>query len=516
MSLSKRLFPFFFLISFLFIFLQYGFAETADFENIKAEKITIQRINPLLDEKKTDSEKALYESTRITLDFSFLRSVHPDAYAWLYQPNTSVNLPILFSEKLARQQELEQYYAKRDNGAVLLKKDTIYAKSSIPTKIYGKTNRRNRYLGSLVEYKDQAYYEKNPSFYLLTENKEYRLDAFALVQLKHLEELKFSIDSADNSQIYQHFPDLLEKSYFKSKKSFLPESNDQFFILFAENQTFSENSYVLFTRKRPLRYSSNKIQFANKIEMDSRDTQNLTISIPGLENIVLYAQNDPLWGDLLFEGQHSTKKRPFRDGGCGPTSIAMAIANLVPKDEIIRIKEFAKSPLGYSFCSCSVNEYHCNQQHLKYKMESEDEFYRYFPIAVANFATANNVWGIHGRTENFGTSLLYMNRILNLYGIQSEKVSSHKELIEAIKQKNALAIANVTTKPFTNRGHFLILIHTDDSYLYVLDPFRRESYSDLDKAGILEIISPGFVRVKLENIDKCGFKSIFLLTRNQE
>ena len=45
-----------------------------------------------------------------------------------------------------------------------------------------------------------------------------------------------------------------------------------------------------------------------------------------------------------------------------------------------------------------------------------------------------------------------------------------------------------------------------------LDPLRRESYASLDVYGVLELISPGLVRVKLENAHLCHFSTISLLT----
>ena len=110
----------------------------------------------------------------------------------------------------------------------------------------------------------------------------------------------------------------------------------------------------------------------------------------------LYAQNDPLWKKLVFEIQTSSRRRPFGDGGCGPTAVAMAIANLVEKEELCKLSAFASSPLGFRFCSCSVNDYWCAGKHLTYQLTTPDEYLRYFPLAIANFATGNNIWGVQG------------------------------------------------------------------------------------------------------------------------
>ena len=61
------------------------------------------------------------------------------------------------------------------------------------------------------------------------------------------------------------------------------------------------------------------------------------IEVPGKGPMRYYAQNDPLWQDLAYERSETQSRRPFGDGGCGPTAGAMAIANLVTEEELSRI-----------------------------------------------------------------------------------------------------------------------------------------------------------------------------------
>ena len=65
--------------------------------------------------------------------------------------------------------------------------------------------------------------------------------------------------------------------------------------------------------------------------------------------------------------------------------------------------------------------------------------------------------------------------------------------------------------PFTDSSHFLTLVHATNRYVYVLDPLRRESYAEVDSSGIVELITPGLVRVALENLELCRFYTIYLL-----
>jgi len=108
----------------------------------------------------------------------------------------------------------------------------------------------------------------------------------------------------------------------------------------------------------------------------------------------------------------------------------------------------------------------------------------------------------------------YLDAICSVYGISVRNVRSFEAAIPYLRRKDTMAVSCVTGtySPFTNNSHFLVLAHVDDEYVYVLDPLRRESYAELDTYGVVEVISPGLVRVKLENAYICHFNSISLLT----
>ncbi|MDD5897098.1 MAG: hypothetical protein PUE14_01195, partial [Clostridia bacterium] len=104
--------------------------------------------------------------------------------------------------------------------------------------------------------------------------------------------------------------------------------------------------------------------------------------------------------------------------------------------------------------------------------------------------------------------------ICSVYGISVKNMRSLEDALPYLRRKDTMAISCVTgsSSPFTRNSHFLVLAHADNEYLYVLDPLRRESYASLDVYGVLELISPGLVRVKLENAHLCHFSTISLLT----
>ena len=150
---------------------------------------------------------------------------------------------------------------------------------------------------------------------------------------------------------------------------------------------------------------------------------------------------------------------------------------------------------------------------MPYQLKTAEEYLRYFPLAVAEFCMGNNTFGVQGRRDSYGTNMTYLEALCSVYGITMTTVRDRDEAVAMLQKGGATAIACTTSGPFTSRSHFVALAGADEEYLYVLDPLRREDYSELDRYNVVEIITPGLVRVRVENVYLCRLSSIAVLTR---
>lgn len=456
---------------------------------------------------------------RYAVDFSYLQEVAPNSIAWLYQPNTTINQPVMFCD------DGEYYLRRRFNDRISADGSIFMTGAEMPDfsapviTLFGKNCLNFSLFGSLSYYQEDDYYKENPTLYLLTPEGDYQLDIFAGIRTKLADDKTWKVPQNSTADLLTgDLPDILEKSFIKAKPSLLPKEGDAWAVLATESYEKQGSRYVIYARKRPIDYATTRVAYVNQIEMDSRETLNGYVSVENVGRWMLYAQNDPLWKKLVFEIQTSSRRRPFGDGGCGPTAVAMAIANLVEKEELCKLSTFASSPLGFRFCSCSVNDYWCAGKHLTYQLTTPDEYLRYFPLAIANFATGNNIWGVQGRVDGFGTSMRYLDRVCQVFDLSVTQTYQLSEAIDFLQNENTIAIACTSGygSPFTKTGHFLVLAGTDDDYLYVLDPLRREDYQELDRKNYLEVIVPGLVRIKLENATECNLSPIYQLQRLPE
>ena len=119
------------------------------------------------------------ERPPITVDFAVLQAQNPDIVGWIYSEGTVINYPILQGED--NQQYLRRLYdgTKSTLGSIFLDFRNLSDFSDLNSLVYGHNIRSGQMFASLSDYRDQAYYEEHPVIWLLTPDKDYRIDLLA-------------------------------------------------------------------------------------------------------------------------------------------------------------------------------------------------------------------------------------------------------------------------------------------------------------------------------------------------
>lgn len=226
-----------------------------------------------------------------------------------------------------------------------------------------------------------------------------------------------------------------------------------------------------------------------------------TVEIEGLGTFAYYAQNDPKWAKMDYEPRGSDKHRTMKAGACGPTSLAIAIANQVPRERLIEIQDHAAEPKqGFPFCECSVNAHHYYGGHEIMRPRWVDDFAEYLPVIFASYATGNNDHWLKLRKANYsGTSLWLFHMICEVYGLDYQAYSEWEDARKAL-ESGATIITTVTKGIFTSSSHYMCIVGIADGWVYLLDPLMRSEYPG-DKNGWVEVVEPGVIRAKVENVD---------------
>ena len=452
------------------------------------------------------------QDVHYSVDFPYLQTINPDVKAWLIQENTPINYPVM-------QAKDNEYYLDRmfnlkynKNGSIFLDSGSSALFIDANTYIYGHHTKTDAMFSTLANYKEQAYYDAHPQMILLTPYSDFAIDIFASRVCLVDDETSWRVKQfTRKAEFTQYIAQLEAQSLIHGKAASMPQWGDQLLVLVTCTNEHHGERYVLYGRMRQIVYGSNDSVTVTKMTMDDAPTLSTLETVPGRGKMMVYAQNDPLWADLRYESRGSSKHRTFGAGGCGPTSVAMAVVNIVPKERLSDIFGYAKNSMGFTFCECSVNQYYCNKLHAQYQIQTAEEYLRYYPLVMASFATGNNYWGQVSRGSGSGTSLAFIKKIAYLYKLDLSITYSNDEAFTAVRN-GAVTVASLgSDNPFTGGGHYVVVANADDQYVYILDPYRKESYADTDRQHLLTSLAPGVVRVSLADAGNLGMSTFYIL-----
>lgn len=142
-----------------------------------------KNVTQIVEEAKKDAvvhvhteEDFHLETVPLTVDFQKLWEKNGDIVAWLYCENTKIDYPVVQSGDNA-------YYLRRllDGsyniaGTLFLDYRCASDFSDFNSVIYGHNMRNDTMFGPLPEYKNQAFYDEHPVWWIFTPEKSFRID----------------------------------------------------------------------------------------------------------------------------------------------------------------------------------------------------------------------------------------------------------------------------------------------------------------------------------------------------
>lgn len=115
----------------------------------------------------------------IRVDFDALWEINTDVIAWLYSEGTEISYPVV-------QATDNEYYLRRLLDGSYNRSGTIFADyrnsgdfSDWHTLVYGHNMKNSTMFGTFPNYASQEYYEAHPVLYLLTPEKNFRVELLA-------------------------------------------------------------------------------------------------------------------------------------------------------------------------------------------------------------------------------------------------------------------------------------------------------------------------------------------------
>lgn len=447
------------------------------------------------------------------VDFDYLTQLNTDFVGWLYQQESGLSQPVLQHETN------DWYYERAFDGVKIYKTGSVYLSSDASIfddvlVIRGQA-REEGCLNLLPNWREQEYFDQHASFLLMTADGNWQADAFACLKVEKRDLKSWVTPEEDHAQWLER---VQENSLVKADPASLPAEGDA--LLMIAGYHLNGSVTLVMARRAPTDYEP--VQDQTKKQLDETPSLNGMVDAGPAGMLMYYAQNDPLYGDMRYEsGRRNDVHRDFGGGGCGPTAMAIIAANLVEKENLPLLGDFARDPLGNLFCPCSVNRVYCNHTHIPYRMQTPDEYLRYLPVAIGDFAAGNNQWEMVARRVNAqGTNVRFVDYVCEVYGLSMTPVNGLEAALEMMKEKTGeglILLSALRGSPYTNSSHFVVLAGVDDEYMYVLDPLRRtaEEYQKTDTRNIMEMLSPGVTRIRIEHYGRSDLSPVCYITRGE-
>lgn len=440
---------------------------------------------------------------RYSMDYGQLNHINEDFRGWLIGEGTSLNYPVVQGED--NEYYLTHLFNGKENktGTVFMDCGNSQYITDMCTWLYGHNRKDDTMFAVLPEFMDQTFFDEHGVLYFLTPFGDYQVELFACIRSSVEIEETWRQKNFESKESFDAYVEMIRgMSGVQSDTEVL--WGDQLLAMCTCTNIVHEDRFVLFGVMRPIVYNTDKAMSVTQLELENRETYTKTVNVPGLGEVVYYAQNDPTWYNLIYESKNSDKYRKLGQSGCGPTALAMAIRNMADDEQLQRLLACPISDVGYSFCTCSVNEYYCSKKHIQIEIRTLEMEQKYLPVLLANFATGNNLWKITSRSaNNSGTDAIFYEYVANACSLDYSYTVDFAEMVQAVKN-GAIAVTTTggTYSPFTGGGHYLTLIYVDNEYLYFLDPFYKEDYSKSDRHHVIEVLEPGLIRVKITNTNQ--------------
>ena len=194
-----------------------------------------------VEDEESDATEPIAETVPIRVNFDYLHGINEDVAGWIYCEDTLISYPFLQSPD-------NDYYLYRlvdgtqnPSGSLFLDFRNQFDMSDWNSVIYGHNMHDGTMFASLNEYKKQEYYDAHPVMYLLTPEKQYKVELVAgILARADASFYDFPVPEDRREAVVRGW---LEDSTFETKVQIQPD--DRFVTLSTCSYEFSDARYVV-------------------------------------------------------------------------------------------------------------------------------------------------------------------------------------------------------------------------------------------------------------------------------
>lgn len=150
----------------------------------------------------------------ISVDFTKLNQMNEDVVAWIYCGETPISFPVVQGVDNSEYSHKTFGGSLNNSGAIYLDFQNSDDFSDLKSIIYDSSADSNAPFGSILNYKNQEYYDEHPSIWLVTPDKTYKLEIISgYTSSSDSDDFRLVSDESD---LKNYINSTVEKSSFKS------------------------------------------------------------------------------------------------------------------------------------------------------------------------------------------------------------------------------------------------------------------------------------------------------------
>ena len=176
------------------------------------------------------------------VDFEALQAVNPDVVAWIFIEGTSINYPVV--QGTDNSYYLDHLFDGTYNnaGSIFMDYRNERDLSDRNTVFYGHRMQSKTMFATIVEYKNQSFYDAHPICLIMTPNGNYKLEFFA-GYVTDLNSQAWKLEFESDEEYAQWLEEAISKSTFSSPVQ--PAAQDRVVTFSTCTYEYNDARYVL-------------------------------------------------------------------------------------------------------------------------------------------------------------------------------------------------------------------------------------------------------------------------------
>lgn len=176
------------------------------------------------------------------VDFESLQMINPDVVAWIFLEGTNINYPVVQGEDNVYYLQYMFNGDQNSAGSIFLDYRNPGNWTGRNSVLYGHNMKNGTMFRHIIQYKDQAFYDRHPTALLMTPEKNYRIE-FVAGYVTHMNSDAWKLEFESDEEFSRWLENAMAQSTFSATVEAAP--SDRVITLSTCSYEYRDARYVL-------------------------------------------------------------------------------------------------------------------------------------------------------------------------------------------------------------------------------------------------------------------------------